>query len=41
MKINIKNGKFKYWHTDWWAWDDPISFVKKPPMIFVMFYLKK
>ena len=28
-----------YWHTDWWAWDDPISFVKKPPMIFVMFYL--
>ena len=30
-----------YWHTDWWAWDDPISFVKKPPMIFVMFYLIK
>ena len=28
-----------YWHTDWWAWDDPISFAKKPPMIFVMFYL--
>ena len=28
-----------YWHTDWWGWDDPISFVKKPPMIFVMFYL--
>ena len=28
-----------YWHTDWWAWDDPISFAKEPPMIFVMFYL--
>ena len=25
-----------YWHTDWWAWDDPISFAKKPPMIFVI-----
>ncbi len=28
-----------YWHTDWWAWDDPISLAKEPPMIFVMFYL--
>ena len=28
-----------YWHNDWWAWDDPISFAKEPPMIFVMFYL--
>ena len=28
-----------YWHTDWWAWDDPISFETKPTMLFVMFYL--
>ena len=28
-----------YWHNDWWAWDDPISFQSKPTMLFVMFYL--
>ncbi len=28
-----------YWHTDWWAWDDPISFEQEPAMLFVMIYL--
>ena len=35
----VKNPAPLYWHTDWWAWDDPISFVPDPTMIFVMFYL--
>jgi len=30
-----------YWHNDWWAWNDPISYITKPSMIFVMLYLDK
>jgi hypothetical protein len=30
-----------YWHNDWWAWNDPISYETKPSMIFVMVYLEK
>ena len=30
-----------YWHNDWWAWDDPVSYLIKPSMIFVMLYLEK
>ena len=22
-----------YWHNDWWAWDDQISYINKPSMI--------
>ena len=35
----VKNSAPLYWHTDWWAWDDPISFISDPTMIFAMFYL--
>ena len=28
-----------YWHTDWWAWDDQISYKSEPAMVFAMFYL--
>jgi len=30
-----------YWHNDWWAWNDSISYVTKPSMIFVMLYLER
>lgn len=30
-----------YWHNDWWAWNDSISYLAKSSMIFVMLYLEK
>ena len=30
-----------YWHNDWWGWNDSISYLNKPSMIFVMLYLDK
>lgn len=30
-----------YWHNDWWAWNDSVSYQTKPSMIFVMIYLEK
>ena len=37
----VKNPAPLYWHTDWWAWDDPISFIPDPTMIFVMLAVMK
>jgi hypothetical protein len=28
-----------WWHQDWWAWDDDVSFADFPPQLFVMYYL--
>ena len=27
-----------FWHQDWWAWDNPISYAAAVPQIFVMYY---
>jgi hypothetical protein len=29
-----------WWHQDWWAWDDPVSFADFPAQVFVMVYLR-
>jgi ectoine hydroxylase-related dioxygenase (phytanoyl-CoA dioxygenase family) len=29
-----------WWHQDWWAWEDPVSFADFPPQLFVMVYLR-
>jgi hypothetical protein len=29
-----------WWHQDWWAWDEPISFSPRPSQVFVMYYLR-
>ncbi len=28
-----------FWHQDWWAWDDPISYTAEIAQVFVMIYL--
>jgi len=28
-----------FWHQDWWAWDDAISYTAKIAQVFVMIYL--
>jgi len=28
-----------FWHYDWFAWDDPVSFGPLPPQVFLMYYL--
>ncbi|MDX6697540.1 MAG: hypothetical protein QOE65_937 [Solirubrobacteraceae bacterium] len=28
-----------WWHQDWWAWDEAVSFGPTPPQMFVMYYL--
>lgn len=28
-----------WWHQDWWAWDEPVSFARRPAQVFVMYYL--
>jgi ectoine hydroxylase-related dioxygenase (phytanoyl-CoA dioxygenase family) len=28
-----------WWHQDWWAWDDEVSFAERSPQLFVMYYL--
>jgi Phytanoyl-CoA dioxygenase (PhyH) len=28
-----------FWHYDWFAWEDPISFEPEPPQLFLMYYL--
>jgi|SRR5918911_82325 hypothetical protein len=29
-----------WWHQDWWAWDEPVSFSPRAAQIFVMYYLR-
>jgi ectoine hydroxylase-related dioxygenase (phytanoyl-CoA dioxygenase family) len=29
-----------WWHQDWWAWDEPVSFDPVPTQVFVMYYLR-
>lgn len=29
-----------WWHQDWWAWDDPVSYAAFPPQLFAMIYLR-
>lgn len=29
-----------FWHYDWFAWDDPVSFEPRPPQVFFMYYLE-
>ena len=28
-----------FWHYDWFAWEDPRSYVSPPPQLFLMYYL--
>lgn len=28
-----------FWHYDWFAWEDPISYAASPPQVFAMYYL--
>lgn len=28
-----------FWHQDWWAWDDPISYTDEIAQVFFMYYL--
>ena len=28
-----------FWHQDWWAWDDPVSYQPQSAQLFVMIYL--
>jgi ectoine hydroxylase-related dioxygenase (phytanoyl-CoA dioxygenase family) len=28
-----------WWHQDWWCWDHPVSYQKRPPQIAVLCYL--
>lgn len=28
-----------FWHYDWFAWQDPISYAAAPPQVFAMYYL--
>lgn len=27
------------WHSDWYWWDDPVSYIQEPSQIFAMYYL--
>lgn len=29
-----------FWHYDWFAWDDPVSYANQPGQIFAMYYLQ-
>lgn len=29
-----------FWHYDWFAWDDPVSYAPEPGQIFAMYYLQ-
>ena len=28
-----------FWHQDWWAWNDPVSYTDLPLQLFLMYYL--
>ena len=28
-----------FWHQDWWAWSDPVSYTDLPLQLFLMYYL--
>ena len=28
-----------FWHYDWFAWEDPVSYSAEPPQLFAMYYL--
>ena len=28
-----------FWHQDWWAWGDPVSYTDLPLQLFLMYYL--
>ncbi len=28
-----------FWHKDWWAWNDPVSYTDLPLQLFLMYYL--
>jgi hypothetical protein len=35
-----KHGPALFWHQDWWAWQDPISYTEEIAQFFAMIYLQ-
>ena len=33
------DGPSLFWHQDWWAWDDPVSYTDQVCQVFLFFYL--